>query len=233
MMKHTIITIGRQFGSGGHEVGNRLAERLDIPLYDHNLIRMAAQELRISSEDATQVDETILGRFLTAYIVSTGNYTAFMSGDESGEPLSDLVFNRQSAIIRKLAEKGPGIFVGRCADYILGDYSNCINTFIYAYKDDRIRRIMKLYELNEKQAADKIKKTDRERKLYYEARTGREWGGIESNSMMFNRRSGGCSRSYLPQMGCRERRRVIKCRHICKMNDTSCRGVFISEEKAG
>ena len=96
MMKHTIITIGRQFGSGGHEVGNRLAERLDIPLYDHNLIRMAAQELRISSEDATQVDETILGRFLTAYIVSTGNYTAFMSGDESGEPLSDLVFNRQS-----------------------------------------------------------------------------------------------------------------------------------------
>ena len=111
MMKHTIITIGRQFGSGGHEVGNRLAERLDIPLYDHNLIRMAAQELRISSEDATQVDETILGRFLTAYIVSTGNYTAFMSGDESGEPLSDLVFNRQSAIIRKLAEKGPGIFV--------------------------------------------------------------------------------------------------------------------------
>ena len=56
MMKHTIITIGRQFGSGGHEVGNRLAERLDIPLYDHNLIRMAAQELRISSEDATQVD---------------------------------------------------------------------------------------------------------------------------------------------------------------------------------
>lgn len=144
MMKHTIITIGRQFGSGGHEVGNRLAERLDIPLYDHNLIRMAAQELRISSEDATQVDETILGRFLTAYIVSTGNYTAFMSGDESGEPLSDLVFNRQSAIIRKLAEKGPGIFVGRCADYILGDYSNCINTFIYAYKDDRIRRIMKL-----------------------------------------------------------------------------------------
>ena len=98
MMKHTIITIGRQFGSGGHEVGNRLAERLDIPLYDHNLIRMAAQELRISSEDATQVDETILGRFLTAYIVSTGNYTAFMSGDESGEPLSDLVLDRKSVV---------------------------------------------------------------------------------------------------------------------------------------
>lgn len=186
MMEHTIITIGRQFGSGGHEVGNRLSERLDIPLYDHNLIRMAAQELRISNEDATRVDETILGRFLSAYVVSTGDYTAFVKSDESGKPLSDRVFERQSAIIKKLAEKGPGIFVGRCADYVLGDYSNCINTFIYAYKEDRIRRIMKIYELDEKQAWDKIKKTDRERKLYYEARTGREWGGIESNSMMFN-----------------------------------------------
>ncbi len=143
MMRHTIITIGRQFGSGGHEVGNRLAERLDIPLYDHNLIRMAAQELRISNEDATKVDETILGRFLSAYVVSTGDYTAFMSGEEAGKPLSDRVFERQSAIIRKLAERGPGIFVGRCADYILGDYSNCVNTFIYAYREDRIRRIMK------------------------------------------------------------------------------------------
>ncbi len=186
MMQHTIITIGRQFGSGGHEVGNRLSEKLDIPLYDHNLIRMAAQELGISSEDATKVDETVLGRFLSVYAANSLEYRAFVTSDESGKPLTDRVYEQQTAIIRKLAEKGPGIFVGRCADYILGDYSNCINTFIYAYKEDRIRRIMKLYKLEEKQAADKIKKTDRERKLYYEARTGREWGGIEANSMMFN-----------------------------------------------
>ena len=128
----------------------------------------------------------MLGRFLSAYAANSLEYRAFVTSDESGKPLTDRVFERQSAIIRKLAEKGPGIFVGRCADYILGDYSNCINTFIYAYKEDRIRRIMKLYKLEEKQAADKIKKTDRERKLYYEARTGREWGGIEANSMMFN-----------------------------------------------
>lgn len=67
--------------------------------------------------------------------------------------------------------------MGRCADYVLGDYSNVINTFIYAYKDDRLNRIMDIYKLTEKQAADKIKKTDRERKLYYEARAGREWAG--------------------------------------------------------
>ena len=142
MMQHTIITIGRQFGSGGHEVGNRLAERLDIPLYDHNLIRMAAEELRISREDAQKVDETVLGRFLSAYAASSPEYRVFVTSDESGKPLTDRVFEQQSAIIRKLAEGGPGIFVGRCADYILGDYSNCINTFIYAYKEDRVRRII-------------------------------------------------------------------------------------------
>ena len=186
MEKRLILSVGREFGSGGHEVGNRLAERLDIPLYDHNLLHMAAQELRISNEDATKVDETVLGRFLSAYAASSIEYRAFVTSDESGKPLSDKVFEKQSAIIRKLAEQGPGIFVGRCADYVLGDYSNCINTFIYAYKEDRIRRIMKLYDLDERQARDKIKKTDRERRVYYETRTGREWGSIEANAMMFN-----------------------------------------------
>lgn len=186
MMKHTIITIGRQFGSGGHEVGNRLAERLDIPLYDHNLLHMAAMELGVSREEVTRVDETVLGRFLSGYVVGRGDYTTFMSGEEAGRPLSDRVYQVQSEMIRKLADRGPGIFVGRCADYILGDYSNVINTFIYAYKSDRINRIMDIYKLSEKQAIDKMKKTDRERRLYYEARTGREWGAIEANSMMFN-----------------------------------------------
>jgi len=186
MMKHTIITIGRQFGSGGHEVGNRLAERLDIPLYDHNLLHMAAMELGVSREEVTRVDETVLGRFLSGYVVGRGDYTTFMSGEEAGRPLSDRVYQVQSEMIRKLADRGPGIFVGRCADYVLGDYSNVINTFIYAYKNDRINRIMDIYKLSEKQAIDKMKKTDRERRLYYEARTGRQWGGIEANSMMFN-----------------------------------------------
>ncbi len=110
MMEHTIITIGRQFGSGGHEVGNRLAERLDIPLYDHNLLHMAAQELRISNEDAKKVDETVLGRFLSAYAASSIEYRAFVTSDESGKPLSDKVFEKQSAIIRKLAEQDRAVF---------------------------------------------------------------------------------------------------------------------------
>ena len=71
-------------------------------------------------------------------------------------------------------------------DYILGDYSNCIHSFIYAYKEDRIRRIMKIYGLDSRQAWDKIKKMDRDRKTYYEAHTGREWGSIEAHGMLFN-----------------------------------------------
>ena len=152
MTNSTIITIGRQFGSGGHEIGNRLSERLDIPLYDNNLISMAARELSISQEAAAKVDETILGKFLSAYVVNMKDYTVFINENSDGVPLSDKVYEAQSAIITKLAARGPCIFVGRCADYILGDYSNCIHTFICAYKEDRIRRIMKIYGLNEKQA---------------------------------------------------------------------------------
>ena len=186
MTENTIITIGRQFGSGGHKIGNMLSERLDIPLYDHNLINMAARELNVTNDAAKQVDETILGRFLSSYLQGTGDYTSFMAEDVYGVPLSDRMYATQSELIKKLADRGPCIFVGRCADYILGDYSNMINAFIYAYKDDRIRRIMKIYDLNEKLAWDKIKKIDKERKIYYEAHTGRSWGTIDSHEIMIN-----------------------------------------------
>lgn len=186
MKKNTIITIGREFGSGGHEIGNKLAERLDIPLYDRNLIQMAAKELGISNESAEAVDETILGKFLAAYVVGMGDYTTFMNGTELTEPLSDQVFRVQGEIIRKLAQRGSCIIVGRCADYFLEEDFDCINTFICADKEDKIKRVMRIYNLPEKQAGEKIKKKDKERKLYYEAHTGRAWGSIESHQMLFN-----------------------------------------------
>lgn len=186
MTNNIIITIGRQFGSGGHEIGNRLSERLDIPLYDHNLIRMAARELKIRPEDAARVDESILGNYMSAAVIGSNDYMLFMNGKDYEEPLSNQVYEMQTKLIQKLAERSSCIFVGRCADYILGDYSNCINAFIYAYKDDRIRRIMKLYNLSEKQAWDKIKQVDKTRKVYYEEHTDRDWGSIEAHAMLFN-----------------------------------------------
>lgn len=186
MTDNIIITIGRQFGSGGHEIGNRLSERLDIPLYDHNLIRMAARELKIRPETAAKVDESVLGKYMSSAVIGSNDYVSFMSGKEIDEPLEGKVYEMQTKLIQKLAERSSCIFVGRCADYILGDYSNCINAFIYAYKDDRIRRIMKLYNLNEKQAWDKIKRVDKTRKAYYEEHTDRDWGSIEAHAMLFN-----------------------------------------------
>ena len=186
MTENIIITIGRQFGSGGHEIGNRLAERLSIPLYDHNLIRMAAKELKITPEEAEKVDESILGRYMSSAILGSGDYLMFMNESEFEEPLSDKVYVMQTQIIQKLANRSSCIFAGRCADYVLGDYSNCINAFVYAYKEDRIRRIMKLYDLTERQAWDKIKKIDKTRKAYYEEHTDRDWGSIEAHQMLFN-----------------------------------------------
>lgn len=186
MTDNIIITIGRQFGSGGHEIGNRLSRRLDIPLYDHNLINMAAKELNITPEVAKRFDESVLEHYMSSAILGSEDYMMFMTGGAFEEPLSDQVFAMQTELIKKFAERSSCIIVGRCADYILGDYSNCINTFIYAYKEDRIRRIMKLYNLTEKQAKEKIRKVDRTRKTYYEEHTDREWGSIEAHQMLFN-----------------------------------------------
>ncbi|MCB7302597.1 cytidylate kinase-like family protein [Bariatricus massiliensis] len=186
MANNTIIVIGRQFGSGGHEVGKRLADRLDIPFYDRNLIQMAAEELGVSHEKAEEVDETILGKFLSAYVVGSGDYTMHTEGEHGEKPLSDKLFMAQSDIIRRLARRGSCIIVGRCADYILENEFQCINAFIYAEIEDRIRRIMRIYNLTEEEAWTKIKEVDNARKLYYEAHTGSTWGSIESHQMLFN-----------------------------------------------
>ena len=97
-----------------------------------------------------------------------------MSG-ENVEPLSEQMYRVQTELVKKLAARGSCVIVGRCADYILGDYSNCIHVFIHAFKEDRIRRISRIYKLNDKQAWDKIRRTDRERRLYYETHAQRPW----------------------------------------------------------
>ena len=128
MAGHKIITIGRQFGSGGHEIGNMLATRLDIPLYDNNLVRMAAEKLDIREETARAVDETTLNSFLTGYVIAPMEYRDSIRSDEYTQPLNEQVYELQAEIIRKLAGRGPCVIVGRCASYILKDTpkSGCI-----------------------------------------------------------------------------------------------------------
>ncbi len=186
MKKNKIVTIGREFGSGGHEIGNLLATRLDIPLYDNNLVRMVAEKLDIREETAQAVDETSLNGFLKGFVISPIEYSASMKNEEYARPLSEQVYELQCEIIRKLADRGPCVFVGRCADYVLKDQAECINIFICAQLEDRIKRISERYNLSERKAEDKIRKIDRERKYYYESHTGLYWGELDSHQMFFN-----------------------------------------------
>ena len=185
MGENIVITIARQYGSGGKTIGAMLAKELGINCYSREILKMASEESGINEGLFGMSDEKI--KKAPWFKILNRPYDGELLTPEDRDFVSDdNLFNYQAKVIRDLAEKESCVIVGRCADYVLGDYSNVINTFIYAYKDDRLNRIMDIYKLTEKQAADKIKKTDRERKLYYEARTGREWGGIESNSMLFN-----------------------------------------------
>ena len=186
MTEHRIITIGREFGSGGHEIGNLLATRLDIPLYDNNLIRMVAEKLDIREETARAVDETTLNSFLAGFIFEPIEESSRPNGTEYVPPLTQQVYELQCDIIRKLAERGPCIIVGRCADFVLRDHKNCINVFICADWEDRVERIAKKYDISQRKAADKIKKMDRERRNYYESHTGQEWGSIDTHHMLLN-----------------------------------------------
>lgn len=186
MTEHRIITIGREFGSGGHEIGNLLATRLDIPLYDNNLIRMVAEKLDIREETARAVDETTLNSFLAGFIFEPIEESSRLNGTEYVPPLTQQVYELQCDIIRKLAERGPCIIMGRCADFVLRDHKNCINVFICADWEDRVERIAAKYDISQRKAADKIKKMDRERRNYYESHTGQEWGSIDSHHMLLN-----------------------------------------------
>ena len=185
MTEHKIITIGRQFGSGGHEIGNCLATRLNIPLYDNNLVRMVAEKLDIREETAQAVDETTLNSFLEGYVLAPIQRTG-SAADDYTQPLTEQVYALQSEIIRKLADRGPCVIVGRCGDYVLREYPGLINVFICADREDRIWRIAQRYDMSERKAAEKIKRIDRERRYYYESHTGMEWGSIEAHQVLLN-----------------------------------------------
>lgn len=181
-MSHKIITIARQFGSGGHEVGERLSKRLRIPLYDRSLVEMAARELQLSPVSVEKVDESALHSFLRTYHVPEDPKEAA----RYGLPLTDNTYLVQTALIKRLAAQGPCIIVGRCGGFILRGDEGLIDVFLCASRKDRIARIMERYKITERDAASAVRSTDNRRKQYYETYTREEWGSIESHQMMMN-----------------------------------------------
>lgn len=161
-----IITISRQYGSGGHEIGKKLAKKLEIPFYDHNLIYLAAKESSLDKELFENFEKSGVGTI--RYDLSMG-----VSNDYS---LEEQVFNYQSDVIRKVAKKGSCIIVGRCADYVLKDNKNVLKVFIYSDIDSRKSRIENVYKENEKV----LEKMDKQRSAYYNFFTKQKYGEVEN-----------------------------------------------------
>lgn len=183
-MKHTIITIGREFGSGGHKVGQILSDQLGIAYYDKELLTLAIERGEIREEKFAKYDEKKQNNFF---------YEKNYEGNEKiqrGESMQDTLFTLQTDVMREIANKMDAVFVGRCADYVLREEDIClIRVFIKAPIEQRIRRVMEREGLDEKTARKTILKKDRERKKYYESRTGQTWGDAANFDLYFDTRS--------------------------------------------
>ncbi|MDD3394897.1 MAG: cytidylate kinase-like family protein [Anaerotignum sp.] len=180
MNKHKIITISRQYGSGGRIVGKLLAERLNIPFYDNELITLAAEKTGLSKECFVNAEETSAGNLLLSLTTITPSI------DSYGLPLNEKIFLVQSQVIKEVAEKGSCVIVGRSADYVLSDMENCINVFLQADLKDRINRAVTQYDLPEKNAEAAVIKTDKRRANYYNYFTGLKWGTAENYDLILN-----------------------------------------------
>jgi cytidylate kinase len=172
------ITIGRQYGSGGKDIGIRLGELLGFRVYDRDLLFIAAQKNGINPDALRRVDEKANNSLLYTLAMGTSLYGARNFGIDV--PINDQLFITQTDIIKKAAEEENCIFVGRCADYVLRNHPNRISVFVYADKDTRIARIREELGVDRDEAVSLINKTDKRRINYYNFYTGKKWGKAEN-----------------------------------------------------
>ena len=175
----TTITIGRQFGTGGHEIGQKLADKLGIRCYDKELIKRVAMESGLCPEILENNDERPTNSFLYNLVMDTYSF-GITNTNYVDMPLSHKVFLAQFDTIKKLAGEGPCIIVGRCADYALADCEHVLNLFIYGDMKCRIERVMHKYDVSEKDAKDMIIKKDKQRASYYNYYSTKKWGKAET-----------------------------------------------------
>jgi cytidylate kinase len=184
MKENYVITIGRQLGSGGREIGQKLSERLGISFYDKELIRLASQESGIKEDVFEKVDEKKRFSFLGGFFSLRGSVSE--DDFQNYYLTNETLFNIQSDVIRSLAEQKSCIFVGRCADYVLKENPHCLNVFISADMNDRIKRVSENMHLPEYKAIEHIKKTNRQRAGYYNYFSDKTWGVAESYHLCIN-----------------------------------------------
>ena len=180
-----IITIGRQFGSGGRDVGEKVAEYFNIPFYDKELVELAAQKSNISKEALKEVDEHATNSFL--YSLASGNYS--MRGINAPiyyeMPINDKLFIAQADVIKEVAKRGSCVIVGRCADYVLENENvDVLSVFVYGSVDYRAKRVMSALDITQAKAKDKVLKTDKQRRTYYDYYTSKNWGVMSTCVLM-------------------------------------------------
>lgn len=171
-MNNRIITISREFGSGGRTIGKMAAEKLGIPYYDKDLVKKVAVETGFDESYIEKQGEDAPSNSIFGYAFAARG----MNGAMNGMSADDFLWVIQRNVILDLAEKGPCVIVGRCADYILKERTDCLNVFVHAAAETRAERIVRLYGETEKSPAKRLEEKDKKREVYYKYYTGQVWG---------------------------------------------------------
>lgn len=178
MQKSLIITIGRQFGSGGHEIGEKLAKKLGIKFYDKELIKLIAKQSGLCEKVLESYDEKPTNSLLYSIVMDI--YPSVMY---TGPTIDQQIYQANYDTIRKLADGEPCVIVGRCADYILRDHPELVSVFVHANSDFRAARIAEEYKLPDAKVRDLLVKTDKKRASYYNFQSEKQWGAASSYNL--------------------------------------------------
>ncbi len=181
-----IVTITRQYGSGGHEIGELLAEKLGIGFYDKELISIAAKESGISPEVFEAADEKAGNSLLYSLSVGLYNYGNGFSSSMGDLPVNDQLYILQHKIIKEKSESENFVVVGRCADYVLKDKENVVKIYIYADLESRINRAVERKDIEPARAKQAVLKADKNRANYYSFYSGQKWGQVDNYDLCIN-----------------------------------------------
>ena len=185
MFGHRIVTIGREFGSGGRLIGQKLAERMGVNCYDKELINLASKESGLCTEVFENNDEKPLNSFFYSLVMDTGALGGSFAGYMDA-PLNQKVFLAQFETIQRLAERESCVIVGRCADYALHDYPNTIHIFISGELEDKVERVAAYNNVSRDKALDLIAKSDKKRANYYNYYSNKKWGVASTYDLCIN-----------------------------------------------
>ena len=185
-MGNLIVTIGREFGSAGKDIALKVAERLNIPCYDKELLERAAKESDFCEEIFEHNDEKPTGSFLYSLVMDAHAFGGYASPGLLDMPLNQKIFLAQFDTIKKIGATESCVMVGRCADYALQDNENVVSVFVHAETPFKIQHLMETFKIDEKTALELMEKTDKKRASYYNYYTSKRWGDSRSYDLCLN-----------------------------------------------